>query len=334
MKECDDVSGFTPPRFKASDARSRSGDSSPRSFLLRASLRILFAAALAIQIACSTPIHVGVSVDQQPREFTDALDRRVTVAHPPRRIVSLAPNLTEIVFALDEGIRLAGVTSYCDYPPAAREKEKVGDTIQPNLEKIISLKPDLVLVSTSSQLERMTSRLDQLSIPVYVTDPRTVREVVSSIRALGKVIGAEEKATALADTMDRRISMVEEQVRDLPRPRVLYVLQIGPLITVGSRTFINDLLTLAGGNSISASETADYPQFSLETVIARAPEVIVAPTSHGGVGPSDEELAKTFASTPAIRKQRIVRVNPDLVTRPGPRIVEGLEGLARDLHQR
>ena len=302
--------------------------------MLRASLLILFAAALAIQIACSKPTHVGVSVDQQPHEFTDALDRRVTVAHPPRRIVSLAPNLTEIVFALDEGIRLAGVTSYCDYPPAAREKEKVGDTIQPNLEKIISLKPDLVLVSTSSQLERMTSRLDQLSIPVYVTDPRTVREVVSSIRALGKVIGAEEKATALADAMERRISKVEEQVRDLPRPRILYVLQIGPLITVGSRTFINDLLTLAGGDSISASETADYPQFSLETVIARAPEVIVAPTSHGGVGPSDDELAKTFASTPAIRKQRIARVNPDLVTRPGPRIVEGLEGLARDLHQR
>jgi cobalamin transport system substrate-binding protein len=305
--------------------------------LSKGSLRLFFAAALAIQIACSTgrgPIDSGQDVATQQREFTDALNRRVKVSYPPRRIVSLAPNLTEIVFALGAADRLAGVTSYCDYPPAARDKEKVGDTIQPNLEKIIGLKPDLVLISTSSQLEQITSRLDQLTIPVYVTGPRTVAEVVSSIRALGEVIDALEKATDLADSMDRRISHVKEQVRNLSRPRVLYVLQIGPLITVGSRTFINDLLTLAGSDSISASEAADYPQFSLETVIARAPEVIVAPTSHGGGGPSDEELAKAFAPTPAIRNRRIVRVNPDLVTRPGPRIIDGLEGLARDLHER
>ena len=304
--------------------------------MFRASFRLFFAASLAIQIACSTrcgPGDTGLDIANQRREFTDALERRVSVPYPPRRIVSLAPNLTEIVFALGADDRLAGVTSFCDYPPAARAKEKVGDTIQPNLEKIIGLKPDLVLISTSSQLQQITSRLDQLSIPVYVTDPHTVGEVVSSIRKLGEVMDAREKATNLADSIDWRISNVKEQVRSLSRPRVLYVLQIGPLITIGKRTFINDLLTLAGSDSISASESADYPQFSLETVIARAPEVIVAPTSHGGGGPSDEELAKAFSATPAIRKRRIVRVNPDLVTRPGPRIIDGLEGLARDLHQ-
>jgi len=230
------------------------------------------------------------------------------------------------------GDRLAGVTSYCDYPPAARDKEKVGDTIQPNIERIIALKPDLVLVSTSSQLEHLTTRLDQLSIPVYVTNPRTVQDVIASIRRIGDVMGSQEAAGALAGEMQTRIDSIEKQVESSRRVRVLYALQTGPLIVPGRNTFINDLLKLAGADSISSSETADYPQFSLESVIARAPEAIIVQDTHGAGGPSDAELKRLFAVTPAIRNNRIIRVNPDLITRPGPRIVEGLEMLANALH--
>src|SRR5262249_49629494 len=145
-------------------------------------------------------------------------------------------------------------------------------------ERIIAVKPDLVLVSTSSQLESITREFDRLSIPVFVTNPRNVRDVLASIRTLGDVTGTVTKATRIADEMERRINHIEQRVADLPKVRVLYVLQTGPLITAGRNTFINDLIKIAGGVSISGEETTDYPQFSLETVVVRAPEVIVAPS--------------------------------------------------------
>jgi iron complex transport system substrate-binding protein len=224
------------------------------------------------------------------------------------------------------------VTSHCDFPETAKAKDKVGDTLQPNLEKIISLKPDLVVVSTSSQLENLTRRLDQLAIPVYVTNPRAVREVAASIRSLGEVTGTSERARAFAGEMESRIDAVEQRTGGLARPRVLYVLQTGPLITAGRNTFINDLINIAGGQSISGDQTADYPQFSRETVVARAPEIIVAPRIHGAELVKESDLRRDFATTPAIRSNRIVWVTPDLVDRPGPRIVEGLEQLAKGLH--
>src|SRR5499427_313520 len=257
------------------------------------------------------------------RSFTDGLGRAVSITPNPQRIISLAPNVTEILFALGLESRVVGVTSYCDFPEAAKAKVKVGDTLQPNLEKIVSLKPDLVVVSTSSQLENLTRRLDQLAIPVYVTNPRAVREVAASIRSLGEVTGTSERARGLAGEMENRIDAVERRVGGLARPSVLYVLQTGPLITAGRNTFINDLINIAGGKSISR-----------ETVVARAPEVIVAPSSHGDEFVKESDLRRDFAATPAIRSNRIVRVTPDLVDRPGPRIVEGLEQLAEGLHPR
>ncbi|HEU0184445.1 MAG TPA: helical backbone metal receptor, partial [Blastocatellia bacterium] len=155
------------------------------------------------------------------RSLTDGLGRKVSIAPDPRRIISLAPNVTEILFALGLENRVVGVTTYCDFPEAAKAKEKIGDTLQPNLEKIISLKPDLVVISTASQLENLTRRLDQLAIPVYVTNPRSVRDVASSIRSLGEVTGASERALALAGEMERRIDTVERRVSGLPRPSVL-----------------------------------------------------------------------------------------------------------------
>lgn len=287
-------------------------------------------AALGAVASCSQPPPDARQTNRH--SFTDGTGRQVAIIANPQRIISLAPNITEILFALGCGDRIVGVTTYCDFPPEARAKEKIGDTLRPNLERIIALKPDLVLISTASQLELLTRRLDELSIPVYVTNPRTVSEVVASIRHLGEVTGATRRASELADEMDRRIQAVRQSVKDAPRPRVFYVLQTGPLITAGCNTFINDLINLAGGESISADETADYPQYSRETVVARAPEVIVAPESHGNELVSEETLRRDFATTPAARHHRIVRVNPDLTNRPGPRIVEGLEQLARALH--
>lgn len=289
-------------------------------------------ALLSIGCGGATRQSMPAGGDFEPRVFTDGLKRSVIVAAKPRRIVSLAPNITEMLFALGLGESVAGVTGYCDYPPEAASKPRVGDTLRPDLERIVALKPDLVVVSTSSQLEALTAKLGELSIPVYVTNPRTVREVAASIRDLGEVTGASARGAEIAAEMERRIAAVESRVRDLPRVRVLYVLQTAPLITAGRGTFINDLISLAGGISISGEEQADYPQFSRETVIARAPQAIVAPEAHGAAMVREEDLRRDYAATPAARSGRILRVNPDWVDRPGPRIVEGLEQMAQALH--
>ncbi len=285
--------------------------------------------SLLLLAACARPSSESVATR---REFVDGLARTVRVSFPPRRIISLAPSVTEALFALELDDRIIAVTTYCDYPAAARQKEKIGDTLHLNLERIISLRPDLIVISTASQLENLTRRLDELAIPVFVTNPRTVREVVASLRSLGRLTGAEATAETVALEMERRIAEVERRVSGLFRPKALYVLQTGPLITVGGKTFLNDLIELAGGVSISVSETADYPQFSRETVAARRPDVIIAPLSHGSELVSEQSLTRDFARTPAVVRGRILRVDPDLVDRPGPRLVDGLEQLARGLH--
>jgi iron complex transport system substrate-binding protein len=287
-------------------------------------------ALLCLTAACSSPRPATNQAHR--RSFTDGLGRTVAVAPNPQRIISLAPSLTETLFALGVGDRLVGVTAFCDFPAEAQTKERVGDTMRPNLERIIALKPELVLVSTSSQLENLFRQLNELGVPVYVTDPRTVREIILSIRQLGEITGATARGEEVATEMEQRLAEVRRLVKDRPRPRVLYVLQLGPLITAGRHTFINDLITLAGGDSISATESADYPQFSRETIIARAPEVIVSSESHGHALVNLDQLRRDFAITPAVRQGRVELVNTDLVDRPGPRIIAGLEAVMRALH--
>ena len=235
--------------------------------------------ALSLSLSCSVPKDRTAS--SSSRIFTDEIGRQITVKSNPQRIISLAPSITEILFALKLEDRVIGVTSYCDFPDEAKAKEKVGDTIKPNLERLIVLKPDLVLISTASQLEKITRQLDQLGIPVFVTSPQSVAGVLTSLRKIGELTGAEQQAEALAAEMQTRITAVQRQATTNSAPRVLYILQLSPLITAGKNTFINDLINQAGGRSISGEETTDYPQFSREAVIARAPEIIIIPASHG-----------------------------------------------------
>jgi iron complex transport system substrate-binding protein len=270
------------------------------------------------------------------QQYTDDLGRRVSVVAAPQRIISLAPSVTETLFALQLEAEVIGVTSYCDYPEGALTKERIGDTLTPNLERIIALKPDLVIVTTASQLEALTRQMESLSIPVYVTNPRTVRGIVEMIRRLGEVTGRVARASELATEMEERIERIESRVGRLPRVSVLYLLQLDPLITAGKETFLNDLINLAGGQSISGVEKLDYPQFSRETVLARRPEVMLLSSRHGaapdGAMVDERRLRQLFAATPAVRSNRLVTINSDWIDRPGPRIIDGLEQIAQALH--
>ena len=242
-----------------------------------------------------------------------------------RSIVSLVPSLTETLFALGIGDRVVGVTSYCDYPPEATAKEKVGDTLRPSVEKIVALRADLVIASTASQLEQFVRELDELGIAVYVSNPRKVADVATTITRIGDVTGATERARQLSSELQTRLSAIDARLQAAPRPPVLILLSTEPLITAGGNTFINDLIERAGGRSIAANETAEYPQYSLETAVASRPEVIFLEAQ-------DARLPARLSETPAARAGRVFHIDDNLMLRPGPRIVDGLEQMAADIH--
>lgn len=302
-------------RFNHEDCES---PATLRALALRSLILVTFMAAAS---SCSSN-RVSPAAE---RTVTDELGRSVKVPAQPQRIVSLAPSITEILFALGVGDRVAGVTSYCDYPQEARQKPPVGDTLKPSVEKMIALKADLVIISTASQVEASFRRLEELGIPVYVSNPRNIDDVIESIAKIGELIEARERANQLTAELRRRVATVQSRIAEAPRPSVLVILGTEPLITAGAASFINDLITRAGGRSISADDNADYPQYSVETVIARRPEIILLQT--GG-----SELSERLRQTPAARSNRVYHIDDDLLLRPGPRIVDGLERLATKFH--
>lgn len=296
-----------------------------RSLLARAVVSIC-AVALATLAGCSTaPSPTGPAPRGEPRLLRDELGREVRVARVPTRIVSLAPSVTESLFALGVGHAVVGATSFCDYPPEAAAVERVGDTVRPSLEKIVAKKPDLVIVSTSSQLERFAESLEEIGIPVWVSNPRSLDGIVLSIERLGDVIGQPEAAARLVSSLRARIGSVVARVANRGRPRVLLILGGQPLITIGANSFVTDLITSAGGDSISDDVSSEYPQYSLETAVARQPEVIFLQAGN-------EPLPMRLKETTAFRDGRVFQLDPALLLRPGPRIVDGLEAMAAKIH--
>jgi iron complex transport system substrate-binding protein len=255
----------------------------------------------------------------------DEIGRAVRVKTNPQRIVSLAPSITETLFALELGDRVVGVTTFCDYPPEAKTKERVGDTLRPSIEKIVSLKPDLVIVSTASQLEQFVQKLDAVAVPVYVSSPRNLDDMLKSIRRIAEITGVSDNANRLTAQLQSRIDAVNTRVAPYYQPRVLLILGCEPLITAGGRTFMSDLISRAGGRSISADETVEYPQYSLETALARQPEVIFLQAG-------EDNLPARLQKTPAAQNRRVYTLDDALLLRPGPRIVDALEQAALMIH--
>jgi len=274
-----------------------------------------------------------VAVPGHAASVRDMLGREVTMPAPPRRIVSLVPSVTETLFAVGGEDRLVGVTTFCDFPPAARQKPKVGGIVNPSLEAIVGLRPDLVLATTEGNRESTVEQLTALGIPTYVVTPKTFSGVLDSILRIGSLSGRLEAAERLVDDLRRRAARVVEATGRRPRARVLYVVWADPLVVPGRATLINDLIGMAGGASVSADEPVEWPRLSLEQVVASAPEVVIF-ASHSAT--HVEQALKRWQgqglTLPAFRTGRVRRVDTDLVHRPGPRIVEGLEALARAIH--
>jgi iron complex transport system substrate-binding protein len=267
------------------------------------------------------------------REVVDETGRTVRVPQPVNRIVSLAPSLTETVYALGLQDRLVGDTDYCDYPPDAQKKTKVGGGLNPSLEQIAALRPDLVLVTKSFNRLETVNSLENLGISSYATDPHTVDEIISSSKKLSDVLGVPQAGVSVGDEMQRHLSDLSRRLAALPAKRVLFVVWTQPLISVGKSTFIADALRHAGAVSVVDSEQ-DWPQVSLEEVAHLQPDFLVFAESHSDTAaPTVEALATLpgWSIVDAVAKRRIAVIS-DAVNRPAPRIVSAIEDLAKQLH--
>ncbi len=295
---------------------------------IREYLCILGALALFLCFSC---------VPQSPSgNIVDGLGRSVTIDKIPQRIVSLAPSNTEILFALGLDDKVVGVTEYCNYPQAAKTKPKVGGFSTVDMEKVVSLEPDLVL-ATQIHGKTVIPALEKLGLTVVALTPSSLNEVLDSITLVGKITGQSREASKLLSTLRMRIEAVADKTRTLSpnqKPRVFYITWHDPLMTAGTRTLADDVIASAGGQNIAFDISGDKA-INLETVIYRDPQVIIASVGMGTGEDLPWQYVQTetrLKNTQALLNNRVYKIDGDLIHRPGPRVVDALEQMAHFIH--
>jgi iron complex transport system substrate-binding protein len=294
--------------------------------------RAIAAALLVVLLAA--PGAAGASA----MTMRDMLGHEVTLAAPPSRIVSLVPSVTEVIFALGADDRLVGRTDYCQYPPAARAKTSVGGMVDPSLEAVVALKPDLVIATDEGNREETFQQLARLGIPIYLVHATRLDALLDMIARVGALTGRQAAVGPLTASLRRRVDAVRRAVAPFPRPRVLYVIWPDPLIVPGRPSLLTELIEAAGGESVTGGEGPAYVRFSLEAAVALAPQVIVLADHASASGNASEagrpepDKWRRFSSVPAVRAGRLYSVDLSILHRYGPSVVDGLESLARLIH--
>jgi iron complex transport system substrate-binding protein len=267
------------------------------------------------------------------RNVTDEVGRAIVVPAEVKRVVSLAPNLTETVYALGLDGLLVGDTNLCTVPEAAKSKPHVGDPQNPSIEAIVALHPDLVLATTSINRVETADALKRLGIAVYTSDPRTVRGMLDSTAHMADVMGASHRGAELVGQLNQRLDALRARLGDKPMAHVLFIVWLEPLQSIGPSTFIADALRWAGAESVVTSPQS-WPRISMEEVVRLQPEYIVF--SQDDLGPAAHEIADlrsrpVWRDLDAVELGHVVNISEG-IERPSPDLVDVIEQLARDLH--
>lgn len=267
-------------------------------------------------------------------EMTDEAGRRLQLDRVPGRIVALAPSITECLFALGLDQEVVGVTEHTNFPPQAASRPKVGSYVHLQLEAIVALRPDLVLATRDGNPREQIRRLEEMGLKVFVLDPRSLEGLFKTLLSLGELLGRREAAEAVVFTMQERIEGIRRSLENKPRPRVLLQVGAQPLVVAGADTLQDHLIGLAGGHNVARPIGRGYPMLSLERAITLAPEVIIISSMADPKGAEQEkEKWKRWKEIPAVKNGRVYVLDGDLIDRPSPRVVEGLQELAAVIHQ-
>ena len=268
--------------------------------------------------------------------IVDDAGMTVTRVSDCKRIVSLSPSNTEIVYSLGLADKLVGVTEYCNYPPEAKAKQRIGGFSTVDIEKVVALQPDLVLAADVHE-NTVTPMLQKSGFNIVTLKPKTMEDTLNDIILVGKLTSSETAAGKLVDNLRNRIKKVVEKtggIQKQDRTRTLVVIWHDPLMSAGSGTLIDDLITMCGGNNL-AGDIAGHKAISLETVIARDPEVIIVPTSMGTGESAVWDYLKSeprLKAVSAFKNQRVFKMDGDTIYRYGPRLVDALEQVAEFIH--
>lgn len=276
------------------------------------------------------------SKSQSPIGVKDQLGRVVKLDKTPERIISLAPSNTEILFALGLAERVVAVTDYCNYPPKAKEKPSIGGFSTPNMEKVVSLSPDLILAASIHQ-KQVIPQLEGKGMTVFALAPKTLDEVLEAISLVGEITHKEEEAYQLVAEMQAKIKTVTDKISNLPqaqKPRVFYITWHDPLMTAGLGTLHDELIIKSGGVNI-AGNLSGYAAITLEAVVEANPELMITGVGMGTGTDLPLQFAMTeprLRNTDARQNNRVYAIDVDLVGRPGPRIADALEQFAKFTH--
>ena len=275
----------------------------------------------------SKPTPTPGSTPAALRELQDEIGRTVRVVAKPARIVSLAPAITESLFAVGAGAQVVGVTRYCNYPPEAATRTKVGGFADPDVERVVSLSPDLVLATADTVTRDRFDGIVKLGLPVYVVNPRDLAGVAAMLRHVGEASGHAVEAEARAREFEAAVAATDARMVGMARVRALFLFSVDPPIAAGPSTFVDELLRHAGAENVAARALSSYPRYAVEGILAAAPSVVFT-TVPGGT----EALKKMLAGSAVAKSGQIVEVDADLLERPGPRLADGLARIASLLH--
>lgn len=283
-------------------------------------LTVIILLFVAFSASGCKSVNVGTNDVSNTRAVEDDLGNKIKLPQTVDRVVSLAPNLTEIIYAVGGGEKLVGVTTYCNYPAEAEKVNKVGDTLKPNIETIIALKPQLVFVSTASQLQSFSKVLNQQGIQVYVTNPSTLEDVFKSITEIAEIFGTSEKSGVLIKELRARA----EKSSNAFGERLPVFVQIDKsLYTIGKGAFISDVIKRLNLRLVTDDINEPFPKISKERAKSLKPEIIILTDS-----PDNDAPNEVFADSPAVKNGRVYRINADILSRPGPRIVDAMQRIA------
>lgn len=266
---------------------------------------------------------------QYPVNITDGYGREIELEKPAEKIISLAPSMTETIFALGAGDRLVGVTTYCNYPEEAKEIDQVGDFEGPNLESVIEKNPDVVVALAMGDDEK--SKLEDAGITVFLQDPQNLDEVFDNIKKIGTILGLQEEAESLTSNMISKKDSIVETVSNYDSKKVFYEVWSEPLMTAGPGSILDEMINLSNGENIAYDAESLYPEYSLELLIERNPEVYLT-ADDGFKTVEDIKNREGYENITAIKENNIYMLHPDIVSRTGPRIIEGLEMIAQAIH--
>jgi len=266
------------------------------------------------------------------RDLVDEAGRPVDAPDDPRRIVCLTPSITEAVFALGKGKEVIGVTDYTEYPPEARQKASVGGLVDPSIEKIVSLHPDLVLATEEINRRETVEELARLRIPVFVINPQGLEGIVKAALDMGNALGCSRQAEALAKEMVEKRRRVRDRVAGLPRPKVFVLVWDDPVMTAGNKAFITEVISAAGGDSITADMPQLWPQISLEEVLRRSPDfLLLIKGPHEEITLDHLKQRAGWDRLKVVTERRVIYVD-ERFEHSSPFVFDALEDLAKQLH--